>query len=336
LKNADLTLRWQQSLEKANAEMFACTKQRIESAIAQEGKAVPVKTASSGSRKQAVIRKEDVERVKNRLEEIRNDTPDNAPFTDEDGEPLWGPVVLCEKITWEDFKQWLDVFEGDVRRWIFEPLEDDDKKCGRVIIQSIPLDIHEGAAGEILVRIQEEVQTAGNSIPLIRTLKVKASPRCELGNRRGKEPDMSLTPLGLPIGGNILDNGHGCPFPNLVIEVAYKNEPLNGLRGVVLDWLSPQTSVQVAIGIKVFIRRGDRRYRAILAVRNVPQLQEVEFGDVDDLGVAVGAGPITLAFSLTLLYQGVALPPQLANLVNPTITIELIALRNYLDTIPLA
>jgi len=178
---------------------------------------------------------------------------------------------------------------------------------------------------------------------LIRTIKVAASPRCELGNRRGKEPDMSLTPAGLAIGGNILDNGKGCPFPSIVIEVAYKNEPLDphcgsqsvGIRDVIRNWLSPQTSVQVVIGIKIFERQ-DRRYRAILAVRNAPAWQEVEFGNVNRSGRPIGAGPITLEFPLALLYQGVALPPALANLVNPTITIDLIALRDYLNTLPLA
>ncbi len=79
--------------------------------------AVSVKTAPSGSRKKTVIRKEDVERVKNRLEEIWHDAPENAPFTDEDGEPQGGALILCEKITWENFNRCLDVLEGDVRRW---------------------------------------------------------------------------------------------------------------------------------------------------------------------------------------------------------------------------
>jgi hypothetical protein len=236
----------------------------------------------------------------------------------------------------------LDAFEGDVRRWIFEPLED-DKKCGRVLIYSFPKTIYEGTAGEILTRIQEEVVVAGNSSQLLRTLKVKASPTCELGNRRAKEPDMSLTPAGLAIGGNILDIGEGVPFPNIIIEVAYKNEPLDphresrsvGLRDVIRNWLSPQTSVQVVIGIKIFERQ-DRRYRAILAVRNAPAWQEVEFGNVNRSGRPIGPGPITLEFPLALLYYGVALPPALEDLDDPTITIDLIALRYYLNTLPLA
>ena len=316
-------------------------KPRFANAIAQDESA-SVKTASSGSRKKAVIRKKDVEKVKNRLEEIWNDAPENAPFTDKDGEPLWGPVVLCDKITWEDFSRWLDASEGDVRRWIFEPHED-DKKCGRVLIYSFPKTIHEKTAGKILTMIQKGVLAAGNSIPLIDTMDVAASPRCELGNQLGKEPDMSITPSGLSVGGNILDIGEGAPFPNIIIEVAYKNEPLDphrgsrsvGLRDVIWNWLSPHTSVQVVIAIKVFTRQ-DRRYRAILAVRNAPEWQEVEFGNVNRAGRPIGAGPITLEFPLALLYQGVALPPALANLVNPTITIDLIALRDYLNTLPLA
>jgi hypothetical protein len=285
----------------------------------------------SSNRKKTVIRKEDVERVKNRLDEIWNDAPENAPFIDKDGEPLWGPVVLCEKITWEHFEQWLDVFEGDVRRWLFEPLPY-DKTCGRVLIYSIPSRIHEKTAGKILQMINKEVLTAGNCIPLIDTIEVEPSPRCRLGTRRGKEPDMSLSPAGLTIGGDILDDGKGFPFPNVVIEVAYKNEPLDsirenvGLRDVIQNWLSPATSVQVAIGIKIFMAR-TRRYRAVLGVRNSPTW-EVEFG------MDTGDGPITLAFPLALLYHGVPLPPALANLVNPTITIDLIALRHYLNTLP--
>jgi hypothetical protein len=173
------------------------TKQRIDSAIAQI-EAVSVKTASSGSRKSTVIRKEDVVRVKKRLEEIWKAAPENAPFIDKDGEPLWGPVVLCDKITWEDFSRWLDASEGDVRRWIFEPLED-DKKCGRVLIYSFPKTIHEKTAGKIMQKISLAVQRAGIDIELAETIDVAASPRCELGNRRGKEPDMSITPSGLAV-----------------------------------------------------------------------------------------------------------------------------------------
>jgi len=81
---------------------------------------------------------EDAERVISQLDEIWNDAPENAPFMDEDGDPAWGPVIFCDKITWEDFnEQWLDVYEGEVKRWVYEPLFPHDDKYGRVLIYSI-------------------------------------------------------------------------------------------------------------------------------------------------------------------------------------------------------
>jgi hypothetical protein len=95
--------------------------------------------------------------------------------------------------------------------------------------------------------------------------------------------------------------------------VAFKNETLEstrenvGLRDVIRNWLTAATSVQVAIGIKIFTARS-RRYRAILGVRNSPPW-EIEFG------TNAGAGPITLDFPFALLYHGAPLPPALANLL---------------------
>ncbi len=88
-----------------------------------------------------------------------------------------------------------------------------------MLIQSIPLDIHERTAGEILTRIQKEFVVAGNSSRLLRTLKFAVSPRGEVGNQSGKKQDMSLTPAGLSIGGNILDNGKGSRHEDQQIEI---------------------------------------------------------------------------------------------------------------------
>ena len=62
-----------------------------------------------------------------------------------------------------------------------------------------------------------------------------------------------------------------------------------------------------------------------MAIRNSPT-EEVEFGM--DVG---GAGLTTLAFPLEILYVGAPMPPALANLVDPTITIDLIALHNSIN-----
>ncbi len=91
-----------------------------------------------------------------------------------------------------------------------------------------------------------------------------------------------------------MDNGYGYPFPQVVIKIVYKNESLNGLCQVIEHWMLPQTSVQVAIGIKIFVTSQGclHRYRAIFAIHNSPT-EEVEFGM--DAG---GVGPMTLALPL--------------------------------------
>jgi hypothetical protein len=256
-------------------------KPRRTSTITQETD-VLVSKGLSGCKKKASIRKKDVERVKNRLDEIWDDAPENAPFVDNDGEPLWGPVVLSDKVSWKDFDQWLDANEGVVRRWLFEPLPDDIKH-GRVIVYSLPSRPHEKTSGKLVVAITDQLYDLG----LRGTYELEPSPKCRLGTRRGKEPDMSISPVGLTVGEGILDDGKGFPFPNVVIEVAYKNEPLQssrenvGLRDIIRNWLS---SVQVKIGIKIFTAQS-QRYRAILGIRNSPTW-EVEFG------MKSGTGPI--------------------------------------------
>jgi len=103
--------------------------------------------------KSFIIRLKDAKRVKLQLDEIWEDAPENAPGIDEHGDPAWGPVVFCDKITWDVFnEQWIDVYEGEVRHWIFEPHPHNDK-CGRVLIYSILSNIHAATAGKIMQMI---------------------------------------------------------------------------------------------------------------------------------------------------------------------------------------
>jgi hypothetical protein len=67
-----------------------------------QNEAVSVKKSS----KKAVIHGE-VWRESNK---VWNNAPENAPFIDKDGEPLWGRVILRDKKTWGDFGLWLDAF----------------------------------------------------------------------------------------------------------------------------------------------------------------------------------------------------------------------------------
>jgi hypothetical protein len=92
----------------------------------------------------------------------------------------------------------------------------------------------------------------------------------------------------------------------------------------------PQTSVQVAIGIKIFAyvnvnARGPRCF-AILHQRD-QDVQVVEFG------VDAPPPPVTtLSFPLASVYVGVVpLPAALAGLNNPQISIDLVSLRTAID-----
>jgi len=108
-------------------------------------------TSGSSRKKSFIICFKDAKRAKLQLCKIWNNTPENYSFMEEDGDLAWGPLFYVIKLTWEDFnKHWLDVYEGKMRCWIFEPLPHHDDMCGRVLIYSIPSDIHEATAGEIL------------------------------------------------------------------------------------------------------------------------------------------------------------------------------------------
>jgi hypothetical protein len=146
---------------------------------------------------------------------------------------------------------------------------------------------------------------------------------CWTGDR-GQEADASWTPEGLVIGGEVGEAAGGCPFPNVVLEVAYKNESLASLRAKLNRWVGPETSVQVAIGIK--INAVGSRHVAILHQRD-QDVQVVEFG------VDAPPPPVTtLSFPLVAVYVGVDPPAALAGLDNPQISIDLVALRTVIDT----
>ncbi|KAE8896694.1 hypothetical protein PF003_g19435 [Phytophthora fragariae] len=270
-----------------------------------------------------VIHVKDVDKAKKALDAIWNDPPANAPSLDQDGDASWGPVVLCEATTWKDFERWLDVNEGRVRRWVFEPLADGSGQ-GRVVIYSIPSFVHDATTCAIAKSIFQQIQAHGNSILLGDTVEWATNPTCWTGDR-GQEPGFGFTPVGLTVGGPVVEAANGCPFPNVIVEVAYKNENLAGLRAKLVRWMA-QTSVQVAIGIKIFAGGATPLRRvAILHQRGQP-VQEVEFG-LD----GQRAPPLTISFPVAAVYVGVALPAALAGLNNPQITIDLIALRALIE-----
>ncbi len=90
-----------------------------------------------------------------------------------------------------------------------------------------------------------------------------------------KEPDAALFPRRSSISAEVLDDGFGFPTPNLVIEIAY-SESREQLVRELTSWISAGTSVQVAVGIKMYpySQRSDRA-EAVVFRRGVSNPEQV-------------------------------------------------------------
>ena len=84
-------------------------------------------------------------------------------------------------------------------------------------------------------------------------------------------------------GGGIKCIDHKCPpYPNLVVEVADKYESLKLLKEELRKWISRETSVMIAVGIKIFTRSVTMKPRMLISVytgnTGLEPQQTVEFG----------------------------------------------------------
>jgi hypothetical protein len=115
----------------------------------------------------------------------------------------------------------------------------------------------------------------------------------------------------------------------LVIEVAHQCESLPKLSVELRNWISTRTSVQVAIGIKIFAPQADQSCRLLALVyqRDCPHNPEqaVEFGT--NVGDAAG---LALTIRLADLYHGVVLPAGVDRDAAATIAIDLADLRDVI------
>jgi len=108
-------------------------------------------------------------------------------------------------------------------------------------VYSFGSDAQQGTAGMIFTRIVMQIQLTGGDIELIDSLSVMASPTYNVGDR-AQEPSMSLRPRGVP----------PRAFPTLIAEIAHQNWPWKLVLDKLLRWMGPNTTVQVAIGIRIF------------------------------------------------------------------------------------
>jgi len=237
--------------------------------------------------------------VNNAVEEMK--LRDQRIFAEDDDIP---PVIIAQNITLTKVLDFLcKSGEKLPFRIHFVPdsqeIKPRDQATGRLLVYEFPSHPHEQCAGTVRDQIY-----ASSNIPmydLMDSLATGSSPTCTIGNTV-KEPDGSFRVCHLAVNPPlVLDKGDGLPFPNVVLEVAYEHESKPTLEAELNLWMSPLTSVQVAIGIKIFKQRagGSRAMLALLYQRPVyGPPQNVEFGT----NVVGGIAGRTLTFPLAALY----------------------------------
>lgn len=156
----------------------------------------------------------------------------------------------------------------------------------------------------------------GNDASLIRSLDPEASPK-HFADDRNQEPDMTLTPADL----------EPDAFPTLIVEVSYKNQAFPGLMEKLHRWMGSDTTVQVAIGIRIcpvlrrfVLMRRNPEFNGIGNERLIIQTGNFEAGQQHHV-----------AFPVADLYVGADLPPSLVGHEDDDIVInlpELLALIN--------
>lgn len=155
----------------------------------------------------------DLTRVRNEVESVvalYDQRCDEGDYDDDDGSGCL-PVVVLECISRDDYQRWLRRHEGELRRWLYEPLTD---TTGRVIVYSFSTEVLGGTAFEIVQGILGQLRERGNAtVGPSRSLRGAASPTCTIGNAM-MEPDFSLRPIGLPFG----------ELPSLIVEVSHQND----------------------------------------------------------------------------------------------------------------
>jgi hypothetical protein len=194
------------------------------------------------------------------------------------------PIIIRDGISLDEVLDFAQKHDKLAFRLHFVPdvedsVEQDPRKIlGKFIAHDhLLLDVHETTGTLITTHILAGIQTIIGDVGVVYEFEKLRIFKSFL--KTLKEPDAGLRPVQLRSGGNVLDSGFGTPFPNVVVEIAFQNESLPVLQNELRAWLSNHTSVQVAIGIKIFGKKqdGTRRILALL-FRRAGDVQSVEFG----------------------------------------------------------
>ncbi|RLO01563.1 hypothetical protein DYB28_015535 [Aphanomyces astaci] len=225
---------------------------------------------------------------------------------DDEEDDVSSPVVVCESISKDAFRKWEEKHEGDLGRWEYVPL--DDANCGRIEIDSLTTAVHAEAGGCLYWTILRQLLDIGG-VDMGDTLKDRPSQTHDVGDRL-QRADRTMS-------GRQSAN----TFPNVIIEICYLNGSWNTLVAKLHRWISPETTVQVAIGVQVCrVRR-----RIIVMIRGDPLIEQVVDFDVKSHAIIP---PATFpSFPLHLIYHNGPLPAELAGHANDEIVLDLLTLR---------
>ena len=191
---------------------------------------------------------------------------------------------------------------------------------GKAWIYELPLDPHEGAAAEVIRRLEHAMG------PRFDDFRSSTAPRCRKTANQSFEPDGSLKVRGFKPGQGHPDaaDALGNRYPNLVVEVALEeSEP--HVKSKALQWLDTATDadngVQQVIAIKIGEKlrvSGHRTMKAWRYERGAADnpVQWITFGNDDGPGngaATPGRPGMRLHIPVASLYLPLAPPDDFAD-----------------------
>ena len=182
-----------------------------------------------------------------------NKALDNAVKTgydyENDGErdlPTSESYMIIGQSTPEAFKKVIEKYEGHMSLWLQED--------GKVAIHELVAGpIHETSHVSWQERMRESLGEHMN------TVTFKSTTGHQIG-KRFKAPDDQLYPKER----YRLSSPTFLPFPTLVLEVDHGCGSLKGLKSLLNLWLSPETDVNIFIGLKIFSYNQNKKGRRMV------------------------------------------------------------------------
>ena len=175
---------------------------------------------------------------------------------------------------------------------------------GDMLIYEWPSNVHSTVAAEVIKKLTGTVGGHADDISMATDF------RCAFDGL-SLEPDAAVTPDGKPRlapGALYAADSLGSPFPNVILEVAFREE-LEHVQTKARLWLGPLTTVQEVIVIKVgyeALPEGGRELLAFCYIRGAANpVQSIDFSYPAHQLAAVGTAGMQLHIPHPSLYAGV-------------------------------